>query len=100
MPCGILQQKLLPTEAHYHVTDREFMAIFKACTKWHHYLHGTQYTVYTDHKPLKYIYVPPHLNAHQAFWLERLAKLDLYIVYKTGVENVAADVLSRYGFHV
>ena len=56
--------------------------------------------MYTDHKPLKYIYVQPHLNAHQARWLERLAELDLNIVYKPGVENVAADVLSQYGCHV
>ena len=56
--------------------------------------------MYTDHEPLKYIYVQPHLNARQARWLERLAELDLNIVYKPGVENVAADVLSRYGCHV
>ena len=56
--------------------------------------------MYTDHKPLKYIYVQPHLNARQARWLEWLAELDLNIVYKPGVENVAADVLSRYGCHV
>ena len=53
-----------------------------------------------DHKPLKYIYVQPHLNALQACWLEQLAELDLNIVCKPVVENVAADVLSRYGCHV
>ena len=42
----------------------------------------------------------PHLNACQAHWLERLAELDLSIVYKPGVEIVAADVLSRFGQHV
>ena len=56
--------------------------------------------MYTDHEPLKYIYVQPHLNACQACWLERLAELDLNIKYKPGVENVAADVLSHYGCHV
>ena len=56
--------------------------------------------MYADHKPLKYIYAQPHLNARQARWLERLAELDLDIVYKPGVENVAADVLTRYGCRV
>ena len=56
--------------------------------------------MYTDHESLKYIYVQPHLNARQARWLEWLAELDLNIVYKPVVENVAADVLSQYGCHV
>ena len=87
---AFFSKKPTSTEARYHVTDREFMAVFKACMKWHHYLHGNKCTIYTDHEPLKYIYVQPHINAYQANWLEHLAELELY---KPGVENVAADVL-------
>ena len=97
---AFFSKKLTPTEAQYHVTNREFMAIFKACMKWCHYLHEAKCTVYTDRKTLNYIYVKPHLNARQAPWLEQLAELDLNIVYKPGVENVAADVLSQYGCHM
>ena len=96
---ALFSNKLTPTEARYHVTDMEFMAVFKACMKWCQYLHGNKYTIYTDHEPLKYFYVQPHRNAHQACWLGRLAELDLSIVYKPGVENVAADVLSCFGQH-
>ena len=71
-------------EARYHATNREFMAIFRACMKWRQYLHGNKCTIYTDHESLKYIYVLPHLNARQAHWLERLAELDLLIMYKLG----------------
>ena len=53
--------------------------------------------MYTDHKVLTYIYTQPHLNSRQACWLERLAEFDLHIVYKPGVANVSADVLSRFG---
>ena len=53
--------------------------------------------MYTDHKALTYIYTQPHLNSRQARWLERLAELDLHIVYKPGVANVRADVLSCFG---
>ena len=69
--------------------DREFVAILKACMKWHQYLDGNKCTICTDHEPLKYIYVQPHLNARQAGWLEHMAELDLSIVHKPGVENVA-----------
>ena len=54
---AFFSKKLTPTEARYHVTAREFMAIFKACMKWRQYMHGNKCTVYTDHEPLKYIYV-------------------------------------------
>ena len=94
---AFFSKKLPPTEARYHVTDSESMAIFKACMKWHQYLHGNKCTIYTDYKPLKYIYVWPLLNACQACWLECLAELDLSIVYKPGVENVVTDVLSHFG---
>ena len=97
---AFFSKKLNPTEARYHVTDREFMAIFKAYMKWQEYLHGNKCTIYTEHEPLKYIYVQPHLNAPHACWLEHLVELDLSIVYKPGVENVAADVLSHFGQHV
>ena len=96
-PVAYFSKKLTPTEARYHVTDRELMAIYAACMKWHQYLHGNRCTVYTDHKALTYIYTQPHLNSRQARWLERLAELDLHIVYKPGIANVSADVLSRFG---
>ena len=53
--------------------------------------------MYTDHKALTYIYTQPHLNFRQAHWLERLAELDLHIVYKPGFVNVSADVQFCFG---
>ena len=53
--------------------------------------------MYTDHKELTYIYTQLHLNSRQARWLECLAELDLHMVYKPGLANVSADVLSHFG---
>ena len=33
-PVAFYSKKLTPTEARYHVTDREFLAIYQACMKW------------------------------------------------------------------
>ena len=96
-PVAFFSKKLTPTETRYHVTDRELMAIYVACMKWSQYLHGNKCTVYTEHKVLTYIYTQPHRNSRQARWLERLVELDLHIVYKPGVANVSADVLSHFG---
>ena len=54
---AFFSKKLTPTEARYTVTDRELMAVFKACMKWRQYLHGNKCTIHTDHEALKYIYV-------------------------------------------
>ena len=96
-PVAFHSKKLSPAETRYHVGDRELLAIFQACMKWRSYLHGNHCKVYTDHEPLIYVYTKPHLNARQARWLERMAELDLEILYRPGEKNVVADVLSRYG---
>ena len=38
-------KKLTPTEARYHVTDRELLAICQACMKWRQSLHGHKYII-------------------------------------------------------
>ena len=93
-------KKLTPAESYSHVTDRELRAMHLACMKWRHYLYGNVCHVYTDHEPPTYIFVSPHLNTRQAHWLEHLAELDLKVHYVLWKENVAVDVLSRYGQHV
>ena len=90
-------KKLIPTESHYHVTNRELMGVYLGCMKWRLYLHGNMCHIYTDHVLLVYIFVQPHLNAHQACWLEHLAELNLEVHYVPGKDNVIADVLSHYG---
>ena len=55
-PVVFYSKKLTPTEARYHVTDRELLAIYQACMKWRQYLHGHKCTVDTDHKSLIYLY--------------------------------------------
>ena len=40
-PVAFYSKKLTPTEARYHVTDRELLAIHQACIKWRQYLHRT-----------------------------------------------------------
>ena len=98
-PVAFHSKKLSPAETRYHVGDRELLAIFQACMKWRSYLHRSRCKVYTDHEPMIYVYAKPHLNARQACWLERMAELELEILYRPGKKNVLADVLSRYGLY-
>ena len=98
-PVALYSKKLTPAERRYHVTDHELMGVNLGCMKCRHYLHGNLHHIYTNHEPMVYIFVQPHLNAHQACWLERIAEFSLvyYVHYVPGKDNVATDVLSRYG---
>ena len=96
-PVAFYSKKLTPAESRYHVMDRELMSVYLGCMKWCHYLHGNVCNIYSDHEPLIYIFVQPHLNTCQARWLEQLSELNLKVHYVPGKDNVVADVLFRYG---
>ena len=55
-PVAFYGKKLTPTEARYHVTDKELLAIYQACMKWRQYLHGHKCIIYTDRKLFIYPY--------------------------------------------
>ena len=95
-PVAFYSKKLTTAESQHHVTDRELMGMYLWCMKWRHYLHGNVCHIYTDHEPLVYIFVQPHLNARQAHGLEQLAELNLEVHYVPVKDNVVADVLSQY----
>ena len=56
-PVAFYSKKFTPTEARYHVTDRELLDIYQAYMKWRWYLHWHRYPIYTDHKPPTYLYI-------------------------------------------
>ncbi|GJS75963.1 putative reverse transcriptase domain-containing protein [Tanacetum coccineum] len=82
-------------EENYTTHDLELGAVIFALKIWRHYLYGTKYTVFTDHKSLQHIIRQKELNMRQRRWLELLADSDYEICYHPGKANVVADALSR-----
>jgi hypothetical protein len=83
-------------ERNYDVREQEFMALFKACLHWRHYLHGTQpFLLLTDHDSLKYHKTMPNLSGRLARWIEKMAEFDYKLQHIPGKDNVVADALSR-----
>nr|GEX37396.1 putative reverse transcriptase domain-containing protein [Tanacetum cinerariifolium] len=88
-------RQLKPNEENYTTHDLELGAVVFALKIWIHYLYGTKYTVFTDHKSLQHIHHQKELNMRQHRWLELLADYDCQIRYHPGKENVIVDSLSR-----
>ena len=71
------------------------------CLKWavtekfHDYLYGNNFVVYTDNNPLTYVLSSAKLNANCHRWLAALGSSDFKLVYRSGKANADADGLSR-----
>ncbi|GJT80085.1 putative reverse transcriptase domain-containing protein [Tanacetum coccineum] len=82
-------------EKNYTTHDLELRSVVFALKIWRHYLYGTRYTVFTDHKSLQHILDQKELNMRQRHWLKLLSDYDCDIRYHPGKANVVADALSR-----
>ena len=98
-PVAFMSKKMLAAERNYPVHEQELLAIVCALREWRHYLHGSKFTIITDHKSLKFIRTQPNLSSRQARWSEFLSEFEFDIVYQEGKDNGVADALSRRSDH-
>ncbi|KAF5804296.1 putative nucleotidyltransferase, Ribonuclease H [Helianthus annuus] len=88
-------RQLKSHEGNYSTHDLELGAIIFALKIWRHYLYGSKFTIFTDHKSLRYVFGQKELNMRQRRWMELLSDYDCDIQYHAGKANVVADALSR-----
>ena len=73
----------------------EFLALKWSITeRFHEYLYGGHFEVYTDNNPLTYILTTAKLDATGQRWVASLANYNFKIFYKSGKLNVEVDALS------
>ena len=94
-PVAYASRTLTDVERQYSQTEKEALAVVWACERFHIYLYGKPFTLYTDHKPLEIIYSPkskppPRIER----WALRLQPYTFNVVHMPGKTN-PADVLSR-----
>ena len=87
-------------EKNYPTHDLEFAAVVFVLKIWRHYLNGSKFEVFSDHKSLKYLFDQKELNMRQRRWLELLKDYDFSLNYHPGKANVVADALSRKTLHM
>ena len=98
-PCEFWSKKFGTHEKHWHVSEKELVAIVWTLEKWQRYLLGHHFDVYTDHKNLVELHdrvgIDKLLASKLRRWWVRIEMFDFTAHYIKGILNVAADYLSR-----
>ena len=83
-------------ESHYPAHKLEFLTLTWAVVKkFHEYLYGSTFNVYTNNKLLTYVLTTAKLDAASHPWVTSLANYNFRLPYQAGKTNIDADALSR-----
>jgi len=99
-PVAYASRQLKVHEKNYPTHNLELAAIVFALKTWMHYLYGSQFQVFSDHKSLKYLFDQKELNVRHQRCMEYLKDYDFELLYHPGKANVVADALSRKRIHI
>lgn len=98
-PVAFASRSLTKTEQAYAQIEKETLAILFAVQKFHYFIYGLSTKIYSDHKPLEYIFKKELQSASLRILRMRLKllKYSLEICYKPGKYMYISDALSREG---
>ena len=99
-PIAFPSRTLSSAEQKYSNIEKEGLAIIFAVKKFHQYLYGHRFTIYSDHQPLKYLFsesrqVPTMASSGIQIWALTLSAYEYSIQYRPGSCLGNADALSR-----
>ena len=100
LPIAFTSRTLTITEQKYSQLEKEGLAIVQAVKKFHQYLHGRMFTIYSDHKPLESLFsvtrqTPIMASSRIQRWALTLGAYNYQIEYRPGSQIPHADALSR-----
>ena len=94
-PITYISRKLLPNERNYSTVEKEALAIKWSLDKLRYYLIGREFTLVTDHAPLKWMASVKNSNARVTRWFLALQDFRFKVDHRPGKEHANADALSR-----
>uniref|UniRef100_A0A8C5Q3F0 Gypsy retrotransposon integrase-like protein 1 n=1 Tax=Leptobrachium leishanense TaxID=445787 RepID=A0A8C5Q3F0_9ANUR len=99
-PIAYYSRTLSTAERNYAQIDKEALAIVAGIKKFHDFLNGRTFTIFTDHKPLLGLFTadkqtPQILSPRMLRWSIFMAAYSYQLVHRPGKEMGHADALSR-----
>lgn len=94
-PIMYISRTFKKCEANKAIIEKELLAIHFAVTVLRPYLYGRHFTVYSDHKPLIYLYKMKCPSSKLTRIRLDIEEYDFEVVHISGKSNVVADALSR-----
>ena len=99
-PIAFTSRSLAPRERKYSQIEKEALVIVFATQKFHQYLNGGPFCIYSDQRPLQFLFdetrqVPPMASARIQHWALMLSTYNYCIYHRSGSKMGNADVLSR-----
>ena len=99
-PITYTSRTLSSAEKNYSQLEREALAIIFSVKRFHQYLYGHSFILYSDHKPLEHLLhetrqIPSMASSRIQRWALALSAYNYTIKYKPGKQLSNADALSR-----
>ena len=89
-------RSLTKSETHYPTHKLEFLALKWAMVeKFHKYLYGLTFDIYTDNNYLMYVLMMAKLDAASLHLMASLANYNFQLYYRVGKTNINVDALLR-----
>ena len=89
-------RSLNKAESHYPAHKLEFLTLkWAVVKKFHEYLYGSTFNIYTDNNPLTHMLTTAKLDAASYCWVASLANYNFRLHYQAGKANIDADALLR-----
>lgn len=94
-PIAYASRALNRAEVNYSTIEKELLAVVWAIKHFRPYLYGRKFEVYSDHRPLVYLFTLSDPSSRLTKFRLSLEEYNFDVIYKKGCENVVADALSR-----
>ena len=98
LPIAFTSRTLASAEKRYSQLEKEALAIIFTVRKFHDYIYGCHFTLYSDHKPLQYLLneskpLPTMASSRIQHWAITLSAYSYTIKHKPEKQLSHADAL-------